>query len=973
MQKFTLTTYFFITYVITLSGMSFFIPMTLGFSAISLFLLMLGIGVLLRDFNKVVAEPSQEKVQICNERELFEGGPMVIFRWKAKEGWPVEYVSPNISTLFGFKVNDFYSGSLPFADLIHPDDLPNVFKEVMEYSANENIKTFEQIYRLKNAQGQYRWVSDFTKIIRNNLNEITHYHGYIIDINEHYLTQEALSKEQQRLNMLIEALPDVIILKDAEERWRLVNSAGLRLFHLANQPWQGKTSFELAQLFPAARKIYENCQRSDQCAWETRNITTVEENVPSTHGLLSFEISKIPLFNSNGDHQGIVVIGRDVTERKYAEAEMSRLFHQNELLLNAVSDGILGVDKEGNTIFVNSAVSTLTGWNHTVLLQNKSHFLLHHTNADGNPYSINSCPIFKTNQDGQPRHITNEVFWRSNGSYFPVEYTVSPIFEHGELTGSVVVFRDITERRNAEIALRQAVAAADAANQAKSDFLANMSHEIRTPMNAIIGMTSLMLDSSLNDTQYDYLNIIHASSKTLLIIINDILDLSRIESGKLELENQPFSLRNCIEEALDLVMPLAAQKTLNISYMMKPSTPEIVIGDITRLRQIFVNLLTNAVKFTEQGEVKLLVNAIRIEHDYYIEQEDYDLRFEVKDTGIGISQEGISRLFRSFSQVDASTTRKYGGTGLGLMISKKLVEIMGGQIGVKSTVNKGTTFSFNIHLLKDLSDKLSPHHNLQSIQPVLQGKRILLKDTHPSNFSILQQYLTTWGMQCIEYSDLSKDGDVILIESTSIDQSSLSSNYTPLILLSFLCNHKVTTDFTYCLTKPIKPLKLLQLLHTIFENKTNPVQITPDISPTTQSSKDIAKSNIKILLAEDNLVNQKVASLMLERIGYKIAHIANNGVEVLQYLQHHPIDLIFMDIQMPEMDGLTTTQHIVETYPLETRPYIIAMTANAMEGDRETCLKVGMQDYISKPINREELTIILNRAQIKINSKNLAI
>jgi len=333
----------------------------------------------------------------------------------------------------------------------------------------------------------------------------------------------------------------------------------------------------------------------------------------------------------------------------------------------------------------------------------------------------------------------------------------------------------------------------------------------------------------------------------------------------------------------------------------------------------------------------------------------------------------LNRLFRSFSQVDASTTRKYGGTGLGLMISKKLVEIMGGQISVKSVVNKGTTFSFNVHLLKDLSDKLSFSHNLQSIQPLLKGKRILLKDTHPSNCSILKQYLTIWGMQCSEYSDLSKDGDVILIESVSIDQSSLSSNYTPLILLSFSCNHKITTDFTYCLTKPIKPLKLLQLLHSIFESKDKSVQITPDISTITQPLKHLVKSNIRILLAEDNPVNQKVASLMLERAGYKIAHFANNGVETLQYLQHNPIDLIFMDIQMPEMDGLTTTQRIVETYPLETRPYIIAMTANAMEGDRESCLKVGMQDYISKPINKEELAIVLNRAQIKINSKHSTI
>ena len=843
MQKFSLVNYFFVTSALILAWLSFFITTPLMVSIISSGLLMLGIGFLLRNFNKLEKNPS-EKALVCNERSLFEGGPMVIFRWQAKDGWPVEYVSPNIKTLFGFETHELYSGKILFADLIHLDDLPQVFKEVMDYSADGNVTTFEQIYRLKNAQGDYRWISDFTRIIRNDLNEITHYHGYIIDITDKKESEEALIEERRRLDTLIEALPDAIFLKDKEGRWQLVNSAGLKLFGLQYQPWQNKTDLELGEMFPDAKEIYQACKTGDELAWQAKKIIKVEEVVRTESGdFLYFEVIKVPLFDSTGERQSLVIIGRDVTERKQSE-----------------------------------------------------------------------------------------------------------------------------------IALRKAVEAADAANRAKSDFLANMSHEIRTPMNAIIGMTSLMLDSPLNDTQYDYLNTIRASSETLLIIINDILDLSKIESGKLELENHPFSLRSCIEEALDLVMPLAAQKTLNISYMMQPSTPEIVIGDITRLRQILVNLLTNAVKFTHQGEIKLLVDALKIEHDYYIEQEDYKVHFEVKDTGIGISQAGISRLFRSFSQVDTSTTRKYGGTGLRLMISKKLVEIMGGQINVKSIENKGTTFSFNVRLLKDLSDKLSPYHNLHAIQPMLKGKLLLLKDVHSTNFVILQQYLTTWGIQSSKYTDLSKDGDVILIESVSINQNSPLLEHKPIILLSFSCNHNLMIDSNYCLNKPIKPLKLLQLLLTIFENKTTPVQIQSDIStPTLPLKSSVQTNTLRILLAEDNPVNQKVASLMLERAGYKIAHISNNGVEALKCLQHHAIDLIFMDIQMPEMDGLTTTQRIIETYPPETRPYIIAMTANAMEGDRETCLNVGMQDYISKPINKEELAAVLNRAQIKINSKNLTI
>jgi PAS domain S-box-containing protein len=975
MQKISLTSYFFILYIIMLITGSFFVSSTVETVAIFFGLLIMGVGVLVRDFNELLFKKNQEKTIGYKEKELFEGGPMIIFLWQAKEGWPVEYVSPNIKTLFGFETTEFYSGNLPFANLIHPDDLYNIFQEVMNYSANEKISSFEQIYRLRNAQGEYRWVSDFTKIVRNEQKIITYYHGYLIDITEKRNAKKALIEERLRLNSLIEALPDAIYLKDGEGRWQLANSAGLKLFQLQDQPWQNKTDFELGEMFPETREAFHTCIKSDELTWESKKTTQVEEIIPLDNGdFLYFDVTKVPLFDTNEKRRGLVIVGRDVTERKYAETEMARLFHQNDLLLDAVGDGIIGVDRDGNTIFINSAVSKLTGWNRNVLLQNKSHSLLHHTQINGESYPFDICPIHLTTLDGNPRHITDEVFWKSDKTCFPVEYTVNPIVENGKLNGAVIVFRDITERRQAELELCQAVEKADAANRAKSDFLANMSHEIRTPMNAIIGMTNLMLDTQLDDTQRDYLNTLRASSQTLLVIINDILDLSKIEADKLELENQPFSLRRCIEESLDLVAPLASQKLLNLSYCMHMNTPEMLLGDITRLRQILVNLLTNAVKFTHEGEIKLSIDAVEMNQDYYIEQEDYEIRFEIKDTGIGISEEGLSRLFQSFSQVDTSITRKYGGTGLGLMISKKLVEMMGGQIHVISTVGKGTTFSFSVRLLKDSSTRGLLYKDLHVPQTFLRGKRILLKDTRPSNFALLKYQLTQWGAQCIEYSDLSKDGDVILIESFSVEQNNFHSNYTPLILLTFNCNQKTMpeTDFVYCLTKPIKPLKLLQLLHAIFEHKPLPkLKVETKKLPTYQNrSTNTKPQNLRILLTEDNPVNQKVALLMLAKLGYT-AHIANNGVEALQYLEHHRADVILMDIQMPEMDGLTATQHIMETYPVETCPYIIAMTANAMEGDRETCINAGMQDYVSKPINKDELAGVLSRAQMKINTKNL--
>ncbi|MEY3220079.1 MAG: hypothetical protein RIT27_1436 [Pseudomonadota bacterium] len=963
MQKNSLTHYFFILATLFLVNISFFAADPLMVGAIGGGLLLLG-GLLGLFFKSKFIE---ETATIFEERLLFEGGPLVIFRWQATDGWPVEYVSPNIKTIFGFDTSDFYSGTLPFADLIHPDDLSRIFKKVMDYSANEKITTFEQVYRLKHFNGEYRWISDFTMVIRNEQKEITHYHGYIVDITERREAEEAFFEERRRLSTLIEALPDAIFLKDGEGRWQVVNSAGLKLFNLQNQPWQNKTDLELGAMFPEASEVYQACKDGDERAWQAARTVQIEEIVPTEdNNFLYFDVIKVPLFDEHNNRQSLVIIGRDVTDRKQAEIEMARLFHQNELLLNAVGDGIYGIDLSGKTIFVNPAATTLTGWDRNALLNEDSHALMHHTHADGCAYPLEKCPIYLTCRDGEMRRVTDEVFWRRDGSFFPVEYTVSPIIENDKPTGAVVVFRDITARHEADIALQQAVKAADAANRAKSEFLANMSHEIRTPMNAIIGMTSILLDTPLSDNQRDYLGTLRASSETLLIIINDILDLSKIEARKLELEKNPFELRKCVEESLDLIAPLAAQKNLNLSYFMELDVPEILVGDITRLRQILVNLLTNAVKFTHQGEVQLSISATASEQDYYTEQEESHLHFSIKDTGIGISSEGLQRLFRSFSQVDTSTTRKYGGTGLGLTISKYLVEMMGGQITVESKVDLGTTFTFDIYLPIDTTQS-SQYQQLHHFHANLQTKPILLKDIAQTNLHIIFNWFKKWDIAYEISDDYSNEWAMIITENETLDQMPYLSKNIPIILIDKFCHQHSKQRFKYCLIKPIKPLKLLQLLETICNSncfeKENAIEMIDDpvVIP-------IQKQHLHILLVEDNIVNQKVALLMLQRLGYE-ANIANNGIEALQALQHHNYDVVLMDVQMPEMDGLTATRHIVKTYPPEMRPYIIAMTANAMEGDREICLTAGMQDYISKPIHKEDLNKALNHAQLQLKIK----
>ncbi|MGB3093590.1 MAG: PAS domain S-box protein [Candidatus Zixiibacteriota bacterium] len=833
----------------------------------------------------------------------------------------------------------------------------NNFKETTWKQSCDIVVHGERIGTLEVCYLEEKPESDegpFLKEERNLINAIAERMGKII---ERIRAEEALRESEERYRDLFENANDLI---------QSIDSSGM--FEYVNKKWKeviGYSDEEIKKLnlTDILRKDQvPHCMELFRKVMGGETLDNVEAVFITKEGREIFVSGAINSRMKDGKFVATRGIFRDITERKRAEEKLRESEEKYRTLVETAQEGIGITDPDENLTFVNQAFAELLGYTREELLAlNLSQICDEEEFAKLRKES-------KKRQRGQPSRYEARLYAKTGEvKYFNV--SASPLVdEKGSITATLAFLNDITERKRAEENLKKAKQEAEEANRLKSEFLANMSHEIRTPMNAIIGMTGIALDTDLADEQREYLSTVKESSYALLGLIDDILDLSKIEAGRIELDSIDFDLRAMVEGVADTLAPRASPKGLELACLIHPEVPTFLRGDPGRLRQMLVNLGGNAVKFTEKGEVVIGVE---------LEKETEDgatLLFSVTDTGIGVPKDKQTKIFESFTQADGSTTRKYGGTGLGLSISRRLVELMGGKIGVESQPGKGSRFWFDATLEKQKEFKrISP----PLVPADIRGKRILVTDDNKTNRTILVKMLESFGcsaeavesggeaikilkraahkekpfdlvlldMQMPEmngeetlriFKDDPEIKDVVVVMLTSVGVRGDASRLEALGCAGYLL-------------KPIKQSQLFDTIITVLSRQK--VQAKEKSIPivTRHTIAEEKRRKIRVLLAEDNSTNQKLAIALLKKAGYSVDAV-ENGQMVLDALGRASYDLVLMDVQMPEMDGLKATRAIREDEGEKSHIPIIAMTAHAMKGDKERCLQAGMDDYISKPI-----------------------
>ncbi|MCC5638295.1 PAS domain S-box protein [Nostoc sp. CHAB 5844] len=965
---------------------------------------------------------------------------------------PIIYVNPAFELITGYSATEIIGYNCAF--LPGTDPLQPAIQQLQaSLKAGKNCQVLLRNYR---KDGTLFWNELSISPIHDETGRLTHFIGIHTDISDRKQAEVTLHRQA----LIFENMYDGVIITDLTGKIIDWNGAAEWMFGYSKAEILGRTTSILykpeavAKLIP---KILPDIQQHGRWSGEIQFICK-----DGSQGIC--ETTVILLQDEQGQPSASVCFNHDITERVLAQQALQRQLHQT-LLLKQITQQIrqsldskeifataavqIGQAFQAERCLIHSYISDpvpriplvaeynnfptyccqqtleipVMGNPHAeqMMTEDKAiassnvyaDSLLQGVQAICRDLSLKSMLAVRTSYQGEP----NGAIGLHQCSYFrqwtteEIELLEAVAAQLGIALAQAHLLEQETRQREEltlkNFALQQAKRQAEAANRAKSEFLAMMSHEIRTPMNAVIGMTELLLDTDLTPQQRDFVETVHTSGDALLAIINDILDFSKIESGRLELEEKPLDLKACVEQVIDLLAPKAAQKHIELIYLIHPQVPTQIIGDITRLRQVLVNLLNNAIKFTQQGEVVLSVYANQLETQN--SATTCKILFSIQDTGIGITPEKMVRLFQPFTQADSSTTRLYGGTGLGLVISQRLSEMMNGTLWLESRgciggnpdpgwhnskpvsstySDDGSTFYFTITSTV-VTQSPSPEVSIPFAH--LAGKRLLIVDDHPTNNKILSLQVQIWQMQTY----LAKSGEAalaLLAQGMEFDIAILDMQIPkihglklareirqqpggqnlPLVILTSASNPEIGNDcdnveLVFCLTKPIKQSQLHYVLTHACRHQPLPVNISRP--HTSWNDLQLAqKMPLRILLAEDSLVNQKVALLMLQKIGYQ-ADVVADGREVIQALQRQPYDVVLMDIHMPEMDGLETSQIITQQWETSTRPYIIAITANAMRGDREACLAAGMNGYISKPIQMAELVQALSKYQPCIPKK----
>ena len=781
------------------------------------------------------------------------------------------------------------------------------------------------------------------------------------EVAKHKRTAAALQESEKRYRTLFENSADALMTLD-EKALLDCNAATLKMFRYAGKnefiqqnpallspPRQPSGAFSKTA---AEQKIAEAFEKGlTQFDW-------VYRRQDGECFLAEVSLTAIEL----AGHRVFLATVRDVTEHRKSQEQL-RL---RDSALNATVSGILIADSQGKIVWVNPSFTKLTGYSAKEALGESMRLTM--AGAENlDPYETMLATVL-----GGKSWRGEVVNHRKDGAAYSEEMTVTPVRDNQKMvTHFIAVIQDVSNRKRGEEELLRAKLAAEAATKAKSDFLASMSHEIRTPMNGVIGMTGLLLDTQLTPEQREYARIVRNCGNALLTIINDILDFSKIESGKMSIEPMGFNLRQAVEEVTDLLLTDADDKGIEMIVRYTPRTPCRVVGDPGRIRQVLTNLTGNSIKFTEKGHILITVEPEELNEQNVL------LRFSVQDTGIGIPSDKISALFQRFSQVDASATRRYGGTGLGLAISRELVELMGGKIGVQSQPGQGSTFWFTLRLPLD-----SKQDSMTSPKIVLKNLRMLIVDDNEVNRRVLEEQLASCdvrtsqvssgrdGLRALREAVAAKDPFQVAVVDYQMPEmdgmmfgravkADATLQNTVLVMLSSVGQRQLTpeireTGFSACLSKAVYASQLIQTVADAWRSKAKGSDVPVKPRP------PLPVIRARVLVAEDNVANQKVATRLLEKLGCRV-DVAATGSEAVRLLRLLSYDIVFMDCQMPEMDGFEATREIRRQKGLNRKVPIIAMTANAMAGDREECLAVGMDDYIAKPVELEQVIDVLKR------------